>query len=75
MKPVKAQLIVDPQKNQQASGQTDSQAEDIDEAIEFVFFDKPCCDQQVILEHRDLRLIIIQVSCQKKPEWIFQVWI
>jgi hypothetical protein len=42
MKSVKVQLIIDPQKNQQTCGQTDSQAKDIDEAIEFIYLDKPC---------------------------------
>ena len=73
MKPVIAQFIIYPKKNQKAGGQSDGQTENIDEAVELIFLDNPRGNQYVILEHHDLRMIYIQVSCQERTEWVFQI--
>ena len=65
MKSVKAQFISDPEEDENARGQTDSQSKYINEAVEPVLFYEPYGNQYIIPEHGYLPLLHIQVSCQE----------
>ncbi len=53
VKLVKAQFILNPEENEDAGGQADSQAENVDKGIASVFFEITESDFKIISDHDD----------------------
>jgi hypothetical protein len=54
MEPIVAQLIQDPDADQQAAGHADGQARDVDEGVPLMLEDIPQGYDDVVLDHEDL---------------------